>query len=169
MLKTNCPLVAVDVVVFSLLKDLVLLIERKNPPLGHALPGGFVEKGEWLWQTARRELKEETGLEGKGLDPHPIGIWQDPKRDKRDHIISVGFVCISKMLPVKGMDDAKKAEWWNLERVMNGEVNLVVDHMDILIKACRKYNLDEYIEIYKKRAETNVQNNGLPKGLRKSS
>ncbi len=86
------PLVAVDTVIE--LADRperpIVLIQRKNPPYGWALPGGFVEVGETLEQAAVREAEEETALKVrlKGL----LGCYSDPRRDPRGHTVSAVFV-----------------------------------------------------------------------------
>ena len=68
----------------------IVLIERRNPPHGWALPGGFVDKGETLEQAAVREAREETGLEVKLVAL--LGCYSDPKRDARGHTVSAVFV-----------------------------------------------------------------------------
>ncbi|EGB16575.1 NUDIX hydrolase [Pseudodesulfovibrio mercurii] len=67
----------------------VVLIKRRNPPLGWALPGGFVDYGETCEQAAVREMKEETGLDVRltGL----LGVYSDPNRDPRGHTMSVVY------------------------------------------------------------------------------
>ena len=82
----------------------IVLIRRKNPPLGWALPGGFVDYGETVEDAARREMAEETGLavELLGL----LGVYSDPARDPRQHNLSVVFVGRAQGRPVAG-DDAR--------------------------------------------------------------
>jgi 8-oxo-dGTP diphosphatase len=67
----------------------VVLIRRRNPPPGWALPGGFVDRGESAEQAARRELWEEVGadVELTGL----LGVYSHPERDPRKHTLSVVF------------------------------------------------------------------------------
>lgn len=100
------PLLAVDVVIE--LADQpghpLLLIERRNEPLGWALPGGFVDVGETLEQAAVREALEETGLkiELSGL----LGCYSDPARDTRGHTVSAVFTAHASGTPCAG-DDAR--------------------------------------------------------------
>jgi 8-oxo-dGTP diphosphatase len=68
----------------------VVLIERKNAPLGWALPGGFVDYGESLEQAAAREAAEETGLELAEL--RQFRAYSAPDRDPRQHNISFVFI-----------------------------------------------------------------------------
>jgi ADP-ribose pyrophosphatase YjhB (NUDIX family) len=65
----------------------VLLIRRKNPPLGWALPGGFIDYGESAEQAAAREAKEETGLEVRNL--RQFRVYSEPGRDPRFHTLTV--------------------------------------------------------------------------------
>jgi 8-oxo-dGTP diphosphatase len=68
----------------------IVLIRRKNPPHGWALPGGFVDYGETLEEAAAREAKEETGLEVRLV--RQFHSYSDPHRDPRQHTISTVFV-----------------------------------------------------------------------------
>ena len=81
----------------------IVLIERKNPPLGLAIPGGFVDYGESVEEAAVREAWEETGLEVnlKFL----VGVYSDPARDARMHTISTVFAAGAQGTPEAG-DDA---------------------------------------------------------------
>jgi 8-oxo-dGTP diphosphatase len=87
------PLPTVDVVI-SFPDQGVVLIKRRNPPYGWALPGGFVDYGESVEQAAVREAKEETGLDVRlhGL----LGVYSSPDRDPRQHTMSVVFMGTAK-------------------------------------------------------------------------
>ena len=99
----NNPVPAVDLIIEIEGKGLVL-IERRNPPPGWALPGGFVEVGETLEQAAIREAKEETCLDIELLGQ--FHTYSDSKRDPRMHCISTVFVARATGTP-KAEDDAK--------------------------------------------------------------
>jgi len=64
----------------------IVLIKRKNPPLGFALPGGFVDRGESVEDALRREMKEEINLDIK-IEKF-LGVYSDPSRDPRLHTAS---------------------------------------------------------------------------------
>lgn len=108
-------------------KDGVVLIERKNPPHGWALPGGFVDEGETCEHAAVREMKEETGLDVilTGL----LGVYSDPKRDPRQHTMSVVYTGVARNPEALAAgDDAGQAVIYSL-----GEwPELVFDHAYIL-------------------------------------
>jgi len=96
------PVPTVDVIIGY--NQGILLIKRKNPPEGWALPGGFVDYGESLESAAVREAKEETGLAIELL--RQFHAYSDPGRDPRHHTITVVFLARAKGSPVAG-DDAK--------------------------------------------------------------
>jgi len=91
LLDHKRPSLAVDCVVFDA-ADRLLLIRRKNPPFQgrYALPGGFVDYGETAEQAAARELREETNLVANDLAL--IGVYSDPHRDPRGHVISIAYL-----------------------------------------------------------------------------
>jgi len=84
----------------------LVFIERKNPPPGFALPGGFVDEGEWLADAAVREAKEETGLDVEITEL--FHVYSDPARDPRQHTVSTVFIGRARGTPVGG-DDAARA------------------------------------------------------------
>ncbi len=81
----------------------IVFIERRNPPRGWALPGGFVDYGETVEQAAVREAAEETSLAVELV--HLLGVYSDPARDPRQHTLSVVFVGRARGVPAAG-DDA---------------------------------------------------------------
>jgi len=129
-MKPSTPSLATDVIVRLWdgkgLRGIVL-IERKNPPVGLALPGGFVEIGESVEEAAVREMREEIGLEVslRGL----VGVYSDPDRDPRFHVVSVVFVGDAEGEPKAG-SDAKKVRTFRLEDIPWDR--LVFDHGKIL-------------------------------------
>jgi len=84
----------------------LVFIERANEPKGMALPGGFVDEGEWVADAAVREAKEETGLDVELVEL--FHVYSDPARDKRMHTISTVFIARARGMPVGG-DDAASA------------------------------------------------------------
>lgn len=96
------------------INDTILLIKRKNPPYGWALPGGFLDKGETLEQAFVREIKEETSLGVKNVEQ--FHTYSDPVRDPRDWIISTVFVA-EPVGALEAGDDAEEAEYWPLEEL----------------------------------------------------
>jgi 8-oxo-dGTP diphosphatase len=83
----------------------LVFVERKHAPHGLALPGGFVDAGEWVADAAVREAKEETGLDVELLEL--FHVYSDPSRDPRQHTISVVFIGRALGLPVGGDDAAR--------------------------------------------------------------
>jgi 8-oxo-dGTP diphosphatase len=103
------PALAADCVVFDR-EGRLLLIRRKNPPFQgqYALPGGFVDYGERMEEAALRELKEETGIDGKliGL----VGVYSRPDRDPRGHCVSAAYLIEASQQKAVAGDDAAEAE-----------------------------------------------------------
>jgi 8-oxo-dGTP diphosphatase len=122
------PILAADVIVRLAGRpaDEVLLIERRNPPQGWAIPGGFVDVGEPVERAAIRELREETGLEVT-LDAL-LGIYSDPARDPRGHTVAVVFVGSSAGEP-RALDDARAVAVVSAEKPPRP---LAFDHARIL-------------------------------------
>ena len=119
------PIPTVDIIIEIESKGIVL-IKRKNPPYGWAIPGGFVDYGESLEKAAIREAKEETNLDVKLI--RQFHTYSDPKRDPRHHSISTVYIAKAKGIP-KAKDDA-------LEIGIFDETNLpdemAFDHRSIL-------------------------------------
>jgi ADP-ribose pyrophosphatase YjhB (NUDIX family) len=99
------PLPTVDIIIE--IRGGIVLIERKNPPHGWAIPGGFVDYGETLEQCAVREAEEETSLKVQLIEL--FYCYSDPGRDPRHHTISTVFIATATGVP-HGADDAKRAE-----------------------------------------------------------
>lgn len=130
--KPVTPLLAVDCVAVDP-DGRVLLIRRGHPPFvgSYALPGGFVDVGETVEDACRRELLEETGVKAGELTL--LGVYSDPKRDPRNHCVSIVFLTrIASVTPTAG-DDAAAAEWVANWR----QVAAAFDHKDILADAAK--------------------------------
>ena len=128
------PMLTVDVVVFAGAETSrrVLLIQRGNPPFRGrwALPGGFVEEGEQVFEAAPRELAEETGL--RLGDLRLLGVYDTPGRDPRGWTVSVVyFANLPDEATVAGADDASDARWFGADSLPE----LAFDHEVILADA----------------------------------
>lgn len=127
------PAVTVDCVVFGLDEQdvlKVLLIQRKLEPFEGqwALPGGFVHLDEDLMAAARRELEEETGVEGVFLEQ--LKTFGAPDRDPRGHVISIAYYALVNLrdYQVQAATDAKEAAWFSIHQLPP----LAFDHDQIL-------------------------------------
>lgn len=105
----------------------IVLIERKHPPLGLALPGGFVDRGERVEEALKREMREEIGLNVRIVEL--LGVYSDPGRDPRLHTVSVVYRCIATGRPKAG-DDAKEIVITDLDKI--DFEGLCFDHAQIL-------------------------------------
>jgi 8-oxo-dGTP diphosphatase len=117
------PVPTVDVIIRA--GGGVVLVRRKHPPLGWALPGGFVDAGETLEAAAAREALEETGLVVR-LE-RQFHTYSDPARDPRRHTISTVFLAAAAGEP-HGGDDAAEARVFPVQALPP----LVFDHAQIL-------------------------------------
>jgi 8-oxo-dGTP diphosphatase len=101
-------------------------VQRKYPPHGWAIPGGFVEYGEKFAAAAVREAKEETSLDVTLTDL--LGCYSDPARDARRHTVSAAYIARAEGQPV-GADDALSAAVFTRETL---PAPLCFDHATIL-------------------------------------
>jgi 8-oxo-dGTP diphosphatase len=127
------PAPTVDAVVL-LPGDRVVLVRRKNPPHGWAIPGGFVDEGERLDVAAAREASEETGLSVTLLEQ--FHSYSDPARDPRRHTISTVYLATASGQP-RGGDDAAEARAFAWNALPDP---IVFDHREILADV-RRYLL----------------------------
>ncbi|MFH7326880.1 NUDIX domain-containing protein [Desulfurivibrio sp. C05AmB] len=127
------PVPTVDIIIE--LAGGIVLIQRKNPPPGWALPGGFVDYGESLEEAAVREAREETGLEIRLL--RQFHTYSDPGRDPRLHTISTVFVASAQGEPKAGDDAARAAVFTRADLPP-----LAFDHAAILADYFRQKDID---------------------------
>lgn len=138
------PAVTADIVVFGYAGGTlrVLLVKRKNEPYRGcwAFPGGFMNMDEDAETCARRELQEETGLQGIALEQ--LYTFSAVGRDPRGRTVSVAYLAVADRTShtVQGADDAADARWFALSDLPE----LAFDHREILEKAWQRIR-DEYI------------------------
>ena len=126
------PFITVDIIIE--INSGIILIKRKNPPHGWAIPGGFVDYGESLEDCARREAKEETGLDIRLR--RQFHTYSDPGRDPRHHTVSTIVIAAATGLPKAG-DDAEDAVIFTSESLPE---DIAFDHRKILEDYfCGKY------------------------------
>jgi len=118
------PIPTVDIIID--ISGGVVLIKRKNPPFGWAIPGGFIDYEESAEQTAVREAKEETGLDLEEL--RQFHVYSEPNRDPRHHTISIVFIAQGKGKP-NAHDDAADIGVFTQDNLPD---ELAFDHQKIL-------------------------------------
>ncbi|HOV52690.1 MAG TPA: NUDIX hydrolase [Methanothrix sp.] len=130
-MRMMTPLLAVDAII--LFRGGIVLIKRHSPPYQgcYALPGGFVEVGETVEDAVKREAREETGLDIALRDL--VGIYSDPGRDPRGHVVSVAYLAEGRGDLVSG-SDARSAEVFPSQSLPP----LAFDHKKIIGDALRK-------------------------------
>jgi 8-oxo-dGTP diphosphatase len=133
------PSLTVDCVIFGLEEPQqlkVLLIQRKRNPFAGkwALPGGFVEMEESLEVAARRELREETGVENVFMEQ--LYTYGQPGRDPRGRVISVAYYALVNLSEhtLRAADDASDAAWYGIDTLPE----LAFDHEQILTMALER-------------------------------
>ncbi|MCX8123319.1 MAG: NUDIX hydrolase [Spirochaetes bacterium] len=140
MAEYRNPVPTVDIIILledengTLHENNIVLIKRKNPPFGWALPGGFVDYGETLEQAAIREAKEETSLDVTLL--RQFHTYSDPSRDPRQHTITTVYIAKAKGTP-QANDDAKEAKIFSIDDLPQP---IAFDHALIIEDyKCKKY------------------------------
>jgi len=119
-------------------RDWVLLVRRARAP-GEglwALPGGFIEPGETLWQSCLRELREETGMQLPEATlhaaPRRVQVFDHPERSLRGrtitHVHALDLGELPELPPITGGDDAALARWVALDEVLALEAAFFEDH-----------------------------------------
>ncbi len=118
------PIPTVDIIIS--IGGQVVLIRRRNPPYGWAIPGGFIDYGESAEHAAIREAREETSLDVEDL--RQFRVYSQPNRDPRHHTLSVVFIARAQGTP-KAADDASEI---GLFGQADRPANLAFDHDRIL-------------------------------------
>jgi 8-oxo-dGTP diphosphatase len=119
------PFPTVDVIIEY--KGGIILIKRKNPPPGWALPGGFVDYGESLESAAVREAREETSLDVRLI--RQFHTYSEPGRDPRFHTISTVFIGSAEGIPLAS-DDAGEIDVFTHDHLPE---EIAFDHRTILM------------------------------------
>lgn len=128
MHPTDLPRLTVDIII-QMKGDAnqIVLIKRRNPPAGWALPGGFVDYSETVEAAAVREALEETSLQVKLA--RQFHVYSDSRRDPRGHTVSVVFIASAEGEPV-GADDAAEARVFEMNSLPE---EIAFDHRQILL------------------------------------
>jgi len=130
------PSPTVDAVIFYKDTNNIILIERKNPPYGMALPGGFVNDGESLEEAVKREVKEELNID--------ILVWEqfftysNPQRDPRKHVMSTVFIATTTEEPKAG-DDAANCKVLRIGTLLGMHVDLFAFDHNRIIRDVHRY------------------------------
>lgn len=128
MARPETPLIAADAIIELVDRPdrPIVLIKRRNPPLGWAIPGGFVDLGERVEQAAVREALEETGLRVRLRAL--LGLYSDPTRDPRGHTVTAVYVAEAWGEP-RALDDALALGVFDLAAIPD---HLAFDHAQVL-------------------------------------
>lgn len=134
MTKPVTPLIAADALIELLDQPgrPIVLIERRNPPYGWAIPGGFVDIGETVETAAVREALEEVSLQVTLCDL--LGIYSSPGRDPRGHTVTAVYIAEARGTPVAA-DDASNVGIFSLDQLPSP---LAFDH-GMVLEDYRRY------------------------------
>jgi 8-oxo-dGTP diphosphatase len=138
--------VTVDVVILTMSEGLlhVLLVSRGEAPFEGmwAIPGGFKRPTETLDEAAKRELREETGVDAAKL-PTQFGAYGDPGRDPRMNVVTVAYLAVLRDVgAVAGGSDAAAAALIPVADVLSGKIDLAFDHPQIVRDAVERVRVD---------------------------
>jgi 8-oxo-dGTP diphosphatase len=125
------PAVAASVCVFAKKENAVLMIRRLKEPFkdAYAFPGGFMDTdNEDIYDTAVRELAEETGIKVRKQDLQLIGIGSAPKRDPRGHVLDIRFMAVIDKTLVLPKEADEAPVWVPMDKVSN--LQLAFDHSE---------------------------------------
>jgi 8-oxo-dGTP diphosphatase len=132
--KYNDPIPTTDIILRrSADNNEDILIERRGrPPFEgmYALPGGHIDYGETVEHAALRELSEECGAKGRLIGI--LGVYSDPRRDPRGQRITTVFIGDYAGGKISANDDAKSAEWIDLNILLKMKEKIAFDHHQIL-------------------------------------
>jgi 8-oxo-dGTP diphosphatase len=138
--------VTVDVVILTMSEGLlhVLLVCRGEPPFQGmwAIPGGFKRPTETLDEAAKRELREETGVDAASLLTQ-FGAYGDPGRDPRMNVVTIGYLAVIRDVgAVEAGSDAAAAALLPVSDVLKGKVALAFDHRQIVRDAVERVRVE---------------------------
>lgn len=129
--KPRNPIPTIDIILFeNSNSNKVLLIKRKKDPFKDyfSLPGGFVNEGEKVEDAVRREAEEELLVKVEPIDI--LGVYSDPHRDPRGHIMSITFIVKIMSGELKAGDGVAEIKWIEINNL--GNIKLGFDHLKIL-------------------------------------
>lgn len=128
MTKPQSPFLAVDGIIFD--KDRTLLIKRAIDPFkgNWVLPGGHVEYGERVEDALKREIKEEVGIKIK--IKKLVGIYSDPQRDPRYHMVSIAYLCKKIRGSIQLSSEASQYKYFSLNELPS---KIGFDHRKIIM------------------------------------
>ncbi len=138
--------VTVDVVILTMSEGVLhaVLVRRGEAPFEGmwAIPGGFKRPTETLDEAAKRELREETGVDGASLLTQ-FGAYGDPGRDPRMNVVTVAYLAVLRDVgEVVAGTDAAAAALTPVSDVLNGKIDLAFDHLRIVRDAVERVRVE---------------------------
>ncbi len=138
--------VTVDVVILTMSAGMlhVLLVRRGEKPFEGmwAIPGGFKRPNETLDEAAKRELREETGVDAASLLAQ-FGAYGDPGRDPRMNVVTVAYLAVLRDVgAIAAGTDAADAALTSVSDVLNGKLQLAFDHQRIVRDAIERVRVE---------------------------